>query len=132
LNLKLKVAAGTEFLVTQLFFDNQAYFEFVRKARENGISVPIVPGIMPVTNVSQLERFTSMCGASIPKKLMERLERVRNDENAVMAVGIEWALKQCRELLAGGAPGIHFYTLNRSLSTRIVFLGLQGFAFPGR
>lgn len=125
-HLVTKVNAGTDFLVTQLFFDNRVYFDFVRRARAMGIGVPIVPGIMPVTNVTQLERFTQMCGASIPEPLRLRLEKVREDEQAVMAVGIEWALKQCRELIAGGAPGIHFYTLNRSLSTRVVYLGLQG------
>lgn len=124
-HLKAKVDSGVDFLVSQLFFDPAVYFNFVERARAAGISVPIVPGIMPVTNVSQLERFTNMCGAGIPEELRERLERVRNDEQAVVCEGISWATRQCRELLEGGAPGIHFYTLNRSLSTRMVYLNLQ-------
>lgn len=118
---KLKVDAGASFLVTQLFFDNRYYFDFVARARAIGIRVPIIPGIMPVTNVAQVERFTTSIGATIPADLMKRLDRFRNDDQAVMATGIEWATKQCRELLAGGAPGIHFYTLNKSLATRVVF-----------
>lgn len=118
---KAKIDAGASFLVTQLFFDNRFYFDYVARARAIGIGVPIVPGIMPVTNVAQLVRFTTMCGSSLPSDLMKRLDRFANDDQAVMATGIEWATKQCRELLAGGAPGIHFYTLNKSLSTRVVF-----------
>lgn len=125
LHLKQKVDAGTDFLVSQLFFEPETYFRFVERARAAGIEVPIVPGIMPVTNVAQLERFTQMCGARIPQALRDRLERVRDDEQAVIATGIEWATDQCRALLAGGAPGIHFYTLNRSLSSRMVYLNLQ-------
>jgi methylenetetrahydrofolate reductase (NADPH) len=125
-HLKAKADAGVDFLVTQLFFDPEDYFGFVERARALGITLPIVPGIMPVTNVTQLERFTSMCGARIPEALRERLERVRDDEQAVIRTGIDWATEQCRALLEGGAPGIHFYTLNRSLSTRMVYLNLQG------
>ena len=120
-----KVEAGADFLITQLFFDPADYFRFVERARAVGIGVPIVPGIMPVTNVSQLERFTTMCGARIPEALRQRLEPIRDDEPAVISRGIEWATEQCRTLLDGGAPGVHFYTLNRSLSTRMVYLNLQ-------
>jgi len=116
-HLKAKVDAGAEFLVTQLFFDPAQYFSFAARARAMGITVPIVPGIMPVTSVSQIERFTTMCGARIPDRLRERLERVREDDDAVAGVGIAWAVEQCRALLHGGAPGLHFYTLNRSHST---------------
>jgi methylenetetrahydrofolate reductase (NADPH) len=122
-NLQAKLAAGASFLVTQLFFDNAFYWDFVRRARAAGISVPIVPGIMPITNVSQIERFTQMCGASIPASLRDLLAGVRDDDAAVTAIGIEWARDQCRALLEGGAPGLHFYTLNRSHSTREI-LGL--------
>ncbi|MCW5938921.1 MAG: methylenetetrahydrofolate reductase [NAD(P)H] [Fimbriimonadaceae bacterium] len=115
-----KVNAGSDFLITQLFFENAVYFDFVTKARAQGIQVPIVPGLMPVTNVAQLERFTAMCGATVPHKLRTRLTAVQDDDQAVMAIGIEWCLEQARELLARGAPGIHFYTLNRSLATRVV------------
>lgn len=124
-HLVRKVEQGVDFLITQLFFHPDVYFRFVERARAAGITLPIVPGIMPVTNVSQLERFTSMCGSTIPEALRHRLERVRDDEQAVISTGIEWATDQCRALLDGGAPGVHFYTLNRSLSTRMVYLNLQ-------
>lgn len=124
-HLKEKVDAGVDFLVTQLFFDPADYFRFVEQARAIGITLPILPGIMPVTNVAQLERFTTVCGVNIPAALRERLEQVRNDDESVIRTGIEWATEQCRALLAGGAPGVHFFTLNRSLSTRMVFLNLQ-------
>jgi len=121
--LKEKVAAGAQVLITQLFFEPATYFAFVERARAAGIGVPIVPGIMPITNVSQIERFTSMCGATIPASLRDLLAGVRDDEAAVTAIGIEWARDQCRALLEGGAPGLHFYTLNRSHSTQEI-LGL--------
>lgn len=116
-NLKRKVAAGADFLITQLFFDNEDYFEFVRCARAENITLPIIPGIMPVTNLAQLERFTSMCGARIPDDLRAALAACGDDEAAVVQTGIAHATAQCRDLLGRGAPGIHFYTLNKSLST---------------
>lgn len=122
---KEKVDSGVDFLITQLFFDPTDYFDFVTRARAVGIAPPIVPGIMPVTNVGQIERFTTMCGASIPEDLRERLGRVRDDDEAVVEVGVEWANAQCRALLEGGAPGIHFYTLNKSRATRLVYANLQ-------
>jgi methylenetetrahydrofolate reductase (NADPH) len=122
-HLKEKVESGARILITQLFFEPRTYFAFVERARAAGISVPIVPGIMPITNVSQIERFTSMCGASIPASLRDLLAGARDDDAAVTAIGIEWARDQCRALLAGGAPGLHFYTLNRSHSTQEI-LGL--------
>jgi methylenetetrahydrofolate reductase (NADPH) len=120
-----KASSGVDFLITQLFFDAQDYFRFVSQARSAGVRQPIVPGIMPVTNVAQIERFTQLCGASIPPTLQEQLNAVREDEEAVVTTGIAWATDQCRQLLAGGAPGIHFYTLNRSRATRTVFENLN-------
>lgn len=116
--LVLKVREGAEVVITQLFFDNERYFDFVARARAAEISVPIVAGIMPITNVSQIERFTKLCGASIPAALRRRLDPVRDDAQAVAKIGIEYAVSQCEELLRRGARGIHFYTLNRSTSTR--------------
>jgi len=120
-----KVAGGAGFLITQLFFDNAKYFEFCRRSREAGITVPIVPGIMPITNLAQIERFTKMCGATLPEHLIGRLKRVSDDPALVMAIGIEHAITQCRHLLAEGAPGIHFYTLNKSHATRCVLAAIR-------
>lgn len=125
-HLRTKVEAGAEFLITQLFFDNRFFFDFLARARACGITVPVLPGIMPITNLAQIERFTQMCGASIPRNLRARLEAVRNDESAVRAVGVEHATAQCRELLARGVPGIHFYTLNQSPATRAILQELRG------
>ena len=119
-----KVDAGADFLVAQLFFDNDDYRAFVRRARSNGVAVPIVPGLMPVTNASQVERFTKMCGARIPQELYRRLRIVEDDNAAVVATGVQWAVDQGRELLAEGAPGLHFYTLNRSSATLAVHAAL--------
>jgi methylenetetrahydrofolate reductase (NADPH) len=125
-NLERKIDAGCDFVVTQLFFDERDYFDFVSRARERGIETPIVPGVMPVTNTAQIKRFTQMCGATIPAPLLAKLEATAGDAEAVVEVGIEHATRQCRALLEGGAPGIHFYTLNRSLSTRKIVASLQG------
>jgi methylenetetrahydrofolate reductase (NADPH) len=121
----VKAQAGAGFLITQLFFDNAHYFAFVDKARRAGIDTPIVPGIMPITNVAQVERFTKMCGATIPEALLSRLRGVQEDPAAVMATGIEHAIGQCRELLERGAPGLHFYTLNKSFATRSILAALK-------
>lgn len=122
---KLKQDNGATFLTTQLFFDDQLYWRFVERARAAGITIPIVPGIMPITNVAQIERFTKMCGATIPEKLLERLRGVKDDPGAVMATGIEYAIEQCRDMLEHGAPGIHFYTLNKSHATRSILAALR-------
>jgi methylenetetrahydrofolate reductase (NADPH) len=123
-NLHRKVTAGVDFLITQLFFDNIDYFDFVRRARARGIGLPIVAGIMPITNFAQIRRFTAMCGSRIPAQLLRRLEGVQHDPEAVARVGVEHATAQCRGLLEGGAPGIHFYTLNKSPATRRIFENL--------
>lgn len=123
-NLKRKVDAGAEFLITQLFFDNDKYFEFVRRARLVGIDVPIVPGIMPLTSYEQIYRFTTLCGALIPPKLRVELEARRDDVKAVEDLGVAYATLQAADLLRRGAPGVHFYTLNRSPATRAIVSSL--------
>lgn len=132
LHLKAKVDAGCEFLITQLFFDNRLYFDFVARVRAMGIGVPILPGIMPITNVAQVERFTKMCGASIPGELLEELRRLQHDPNAVLSLGVAHATAQCLELLQRGAPGIHFYTLNKSPATRTILKAIQTVYPPAR
>jgi methylenetetrahydrofolate reductase (NADPH) len=125
LHLKAKVDAGVDFLITQLFFDPNDYFHFVDRARGVGIQVPVLPGVMPVTNAAQLQKFTQMCGTRIPDALRDRLAPIAEDTDAVVEAGIDWATAQCLRLLEGGAPGVHFYTLNRSHSTLQVFRNLQ-------
>jgi methylenetetrahydrofolate reductase (NADPH) len=132
LYLREKVHAGAEFLITQLFFDNQKYFDFVAKARAIGIGVPIVPGIMPITNLAQVERITKMCGASIPETLLTEMQRVQDKPDAVLALGIAQATAQCLELLHRGAPGIHFYTLNKSAATRMILTAIRTVWPPAR
>lgn len=121
----IKSEAGAEFLITQLFFDNAYYVDFVRRARLAGITVPIIPGIMPITNAEQIERFTRMCGATIPSAVRAELEHRRDQPEAVVEFGVAYATLQCADLLAQGAPGIHFYTLNKSLSTRAILSALR-------
>jgi methylenetetrahydrofolate reductase (NADPH) len=124
--LKRKVDAGATFLITQLFFDNRDYFRFVENAREYGIDLPIIAGIMPITNFEQVKRFTSLCGATIPPTLLEQLEaRHAEGEEAVAELGVAYATLQCADLLDGGAPGIHFYTLNKSPATRAILSALK-------
>jgi methylenetetrahydrofolate reductase (NADPH) len=124
-HLKAKVDAGARFLITQLFFDNARYFEFVERARAIGIEVPIVPGIWPVTNVAQIERVTKLSAASMPDGLLRELHARADEAEAVLDFGVAYATLQCAELLAGGAPGVHFYTLNRSPATRAILSALR-------
>jgi methylenetetrahydrofolate reductase (NADH) len=123
--LKKKVEAGARFLITQLFFDNELYFDFVREARAAGIDVPIVPGIMPVTGYAQIKRFTERCGASLPDRYERELAARADDPDAVKDLGVAYATLQCSDLLARGAPGIHFYTLNKSPATRSILAALR-------
>jgi methylenetetrahydrofolate reductase (NADPH) len=124
-HLKEKVDAGARFLITQMFFDNQFYYDFVARAREIGIDVPIIPGIWPITNASQIKRVTEMCGSRIPEPLLRELELRGDQPGSVTDLGVAYATLQCADLLAKGAPGIHFYTLNRSPATRAILTALR-------
>ena len=121
---KLKQDAGASFFITQFFFDNQAYFSYVKAAREAGISVPILPGILPITNAKQLGAARRM-GAVVPGRLEAEISARADDPGAVAQFGVAWATLQCTNLLAGGAPGIHFYTFNRSPATRAILGALR-------
>jgi len=124
-HLKRKVDTGASFITTQLFFHNGHYFDFVSKARALGIRVPIIPGLMPVTNYSQVQRFTAQCGATLPSDFARALENVQADTEAVTRLGVRHAAQQGGELLRKGAPGIHFYTLNKSRASREILEGLR-------
>ncbi|HEY5317327.1 MAG TPA: methylenetetrahydrofolate reductase [NAD(P)H] [Solirubrobacteraceae bacterium] len=123
--LREKVTAGASFAITQLFFDNEHYFSFVAEARAAGIEIPIIPGIMPITDVGQIKTITGMCQATIPAALLEQLELRAADPDAVLQLGVSYATLQCAELLARGAPGIQFFTLNRSPATRAILAALK-------
>jgi methylenetetrahydrofolate reductase (NADPH) len=123
--LKTKVTSGASFLITQLFFDNRVYFEFGEAAQATGIDVPIIPGVIPITSYAQIVRFCELCAASIPSPLAEAMEALNGDPRAEAELGIAYAARQCDELLARGAPGIHFYTLNRAPATRAVLAALR-------
>jgi methylenetetrahydrofolate reductase (NADPH) len=122
---KEKVDAGARFLITQLFFENQSYYDFVARARDAGIDVPIIPGIWPITNVAQIKKVTVMCGARIPEHVAREFELRADQSDAVADLGVAYATLQCADLLANGAPGIHFYTLNRSHATRAILSALR-------
>ncbi|MFI5314879.1 MAG: methylenetetrahydrofolate reductase [NAD(P)H] [Myxococcota bacterium] len=119
-----KVRAGVDFLITNLFFDNADYFAFLSRARAAGVTQPIVPGIMPIVSAASIRRMTALCGARIPSELERELDRAGEDDERVQEVGIAWSTAQCRELLARGVPGLHFYTLNRSPATRRIYSSL--------
>jgi methylenetetrahydrofolate reductase (NADPH) len=122
--LKRKVDAGAAFVTTQLFFDNAVYYRFVEKCRAAGIHVPIVPGLMPVLSLKQVQRFTAMCGAALPTPLIKRLEVAAENTEVVEIIGLDWALTQIRDLLAHGAPGYHLYIMNRAKSALALAAGL--------
>lgn len=125
MNLKRKVDAGADFVISQLFFDNDDFLRFRESAERAGIRVPIIAGIMPILSVKQIKRFTEMCGARIPRELLRRIEAVEDDPEAVRHVGMYHATAQCDALLAENVAGIHFYTLNRSTATRAIFQFLR-------
>jgi len=124
INLKRKVDAGADIVITQLFFNNRDYFDFVDRARKIGIKIPIIPGIMPIQNLKQIEKITKMCGASIPRDLHQQLIQSDGDVQRALEIGIQHAREQCRDLITRGVPGIHFYTLNKSHSTRRIIESL--------
>lgn len=127
--LRDKVQAGADFVITQLFFDNEDFFEFHDHIRaELGVQVPIIPGILPILTANQTKRFVTMCGAKLPPAFLGRIEELAEDDAAVTQFGIEHAVKQCEELLKFGVPGLHFYTLNKAHSTLAV---LKGLGMPG-
>ena len=126
-NLKKKVDSGADFLVTQLFFDNKHYFDFMDRAAKANINIPVIPGIMPVLNLKQIKRFTKMCGATLSPGLINKFSGIEDDSEKVRQIGIAHAIEQCRELLENKAPGIHFYTLNRSKATLTILGALREF-----
>jgi methylenetetrahydrofolate reductase (NADPH) len=128
--LKQKVDAGAGFLITQLFFDNDDYFNFVEDARNAGVEVPIIPGIWPVTNYTQIKRIADLCKSRFPDRFEAELRERKEDLHAVADLGVAYATLQCIELLAKGAPGIHFYTLNRSPATRAILAALRSWGLP--
>ena len=123
--LKTKVEAGASFLITQLFFDNQVYFDFVAAARAAGIAVPILAGVIPVASFAQTKRICELCDASIPSRLEDAFRAAGGDERAEFELGVAYAAQQCSELLVAGVPGIHFYALNRAPATRAVLGALH-------
>ncbi len=126
LNLKRKVDAGADFIITQLFYDNEDFYRFMDRVRRMGIAVPVIPGIMPITSLSQIDRITRMCGAKIPAPLMKRLQACGTDD-ALCEAGVEYSIAQCAELRSWGVPGFHFYSLNKSQAVKRVLdaLGLR-------
>jgi methylenetetrahydrofolate reductase (NADPH) len=123
-HLKIKTDAGADAIITQLFFSNDVYFDFVSRVRKAGIRIPVVPGIMPVTHGPQIQRFAQMCGAAIPAPMQAAIERYGEDQQSVESFGIEYATRQCEDLLRRGVPGLHFYTLNKSRATMQIYRNL--------
>ncbi|HWO42897.1 MAG TPA: methylenetetrahydrofolate reductase [NAD(P)H] [Candidatus Eisenbacteria bacterium] len=119
-HLKEKVEAGAAVVITQLFFDNEDYYRFVEDARKLGVTVPIVPGVLPILSVPQVRRFTALCRAKIPPPLERKLARVENDDQGAVDLGIEYATRQCEELMRFGVPGLHFYSLNKAHSLKAI------------
>lgn len=123
---KKKVDAGADFSITQMFFENSYYYQFLDLCQKAGIDIPIIPGIMPITNFKQIQKFASMCGATIPQELIEKLEPYAENPEETLKIGVEFAIEQCLDLLENGVPGLHFYTLNKSKATLMVYEGIKG------
>ncbi len=124
-NLKRKIDAGADVAFTQLFFDNNNFYRFREMYGQAGCSIPLVPGIMPITEFARIKRITAMCGAVFPKELASQLEAVQDDKQAQMEIGVNHAISQCRDLLKQGAPGIHFYALNKSQACQQILEALN-------
>jgi methylenetetrahydrofolate reductase (NADPH) len=122
--MKHKIDKGASFIITQMFFNNDHYFNFVQKARNAGINNRIIPGIMPITNYNQIKKFSDMCGATIPSEIISQLAPIKDDKEKMYKVGVDIAIKQSIDLLKKGAPGLHFYTLNKSRATVDIFSSL--------
>ena len=123
--LKTKTEAGAEFIITQLFFENRFYFEFVEKARKAGVSVPVIPGLMPLTHYSQLASLTKMFSVMLPRVIKENVEKYAADKDSLLKFGVEYASRQAEDLLRNGAPGVHFYTFNRSKATKEILKNIR-------
>jgi methylenetetrahydrofolate reductase (NADPH) len=123
---KLKVDAGADFAITQMFFNNDYYYEFLDRCDRAGIDIPIIPGIMPITNFKQIRKFASLCGAEIPQELIAKMEPLEDRPEEVAKIGVEFAIRQCEDLIRGGAPGLHFYTLNKSGATLQIYDAIKG------
>lgn len=124
-NLKRKVNAGADIVITQLFYDNKDYYDFVKRAQAIGIDVPIIPGIMPILHVKQIEKIAGMCGARLPDELHKKLFQNNNDPDKMRDIGINYAIDQCKDLIKNGAPGIHFYILNKTYSVRKILENIE-------
>jgi methylenetetrahydrofolate reductase (NADPH) len=123
--LREKVEAGADFVITQLFFDNDVYFDFVRRARRAGVTVPIIPGVMPVSKAGQMEKFRELSGCTLPERLIRHIDACGEDENRIREIGLAYGAAQCADLLDRGAPGIHFYTLNQSRACHTIYTALH-------
>ncbi len=124
-HFKLKVEAGADFSITQMFFNNDYYYRFLDMCQKEGIDIPIIPGIMPITNFKQIRKFASMCGATIPQSLIEKMEPVADRREEVEKIGIEFAIKQCEDLIRNSVVGLHFYTLNKSKATLEIYEAIK-------
>lgn len=123
--LKLKIDAGADFVITQLFFDNRDYFGYIERLRKIGVQVRVIPGILPITDYKALQRFCAVCGATVTDEVKKIFEPLQDDQDATLKAGTEFAIRQCQELLDGGAPGIHFYCLNKAHPTAEILAGVR-------
>jgi methylenetetrahydrofolate reductase (NADPH) len=123
--LKLKIESGGEFVITQLFFDSREYFEYLARLRKIGVTARVIPGILPITDYQSLLKFCDTCGATIPQRVHDIFKPITGDSVATIEAGISFAVAQCNELLEGGAPGLHFYTLNRVEPTRRILEAIK-------